>query len=596
MAGIYPNTDIILCMGVPIDSSYEHTLYCTSKTQQYNAISAYAKYTLNAQSYQRTNRGWLRIAYEYTKVIDCNYMMYRNTSYTTSEGGTKWFYAFIKTVEYVNDHCCEIEFEIDVMQTWYFDYHLGWCYVEREHTLTDKFDENYQPEPIDNNVYVVQNKHEVYYKWNDGNDNLRIYIYYQPNMHVDPDNPTTMDIIDVDAIAYDTDGAIHGDVPVINISSNSLTGTTGLVDGMYVSYYNVPLPFTGGDTIHRFRTGQNITRVVNKILEIQGNIIGIAVAPVYDVADYTMHEDQYFNDGNGHNYLPKNKKMYHAPYKKITVASSDGKEKDYLWENFTTSPVQGVKDAVFGFSKGRMPTACAYVYPKSYQQRGIDNGVAFSGFPTYTWSEDSFLKWWEQNKLAMTLNLVSAGLNIATGAMNFKSLVTPEMVAPFDEISGAIGGMNYNQAKVGENAAKQLGVKGVTNLLGIAGAISQQANTPDSVNGAMNADTIIMAQDRLGFVIYEMCILPDVAESIDNFFTKYGYACNKLKVPNIESASASALRPHWNYIKTSVCEIDSPTLNSTDADKIASIFNNGITFWDSLSNVGNYGLSNLPRM
>ena len=36
--------------------------------------------------------------------------------------------AFIKSVEYINNGVSEIEFEIDVMQTWHFNYNLQLSY------------------------------------------------------------------------------------------------------------------------------------------------------------------------------------------------------------------------------------------------------------------------------------------------------------------------------------------------------------------------------------------------------------------------------------------------------------------------------------
>ena len=45
-------------------------------------------------------------------------MMFQNSAY-----GDKWFYAFITSVEYVNDVTSNISFEIDVMQLGYLTVH-----------------------------------------------------------------------------------------------------------------------------------------------------------------------------------------------------------------------------------------------------------------------------------------------------------------------------------------------------------------------------------------------------------------------------------------------------------------------------------------
>ena len=88
---------------------------------------------------------------------DCNYMMFQNTTY-----GDKWFYAFITSVEYHNNNCSIIHFEIDVMQTWHFNYSVDQCFVEREHPVTDQIGEHYEPENVDTGEYVFNDFGKMY--------------------------------------------------------------------------------------------------------------------------------------------------------------------------------------------------------------------------------------------------------------------------------------------------------------------------------------------------------------------------------------------------------------------------------------------------
>ena len=69
--------------------------------------------------------------------------MFQNTSF-----GIKWFYAFITNVEYINNETSEITIEIDVMQTWHFDYTVNQCFVEREMAATDDIGGNLVPETL----------------------------------------------------------------------------------------------------------------------------------------------------------------------------------------------------------------------------------------------------------------------------------------------------------------------------------------------------------------------------------------------------------------------------------------------------------------
>lgn len=72
---------------------------------------------------------------------------------------------------------------------------------------------------------------------------------------------------------------------------------------------------------------------------------------------------------------------------------------------------------------------------------------------------------------------------------------------------------------------------------------------------------------------------------IDDYFTMFGYAIKRVKVPNRNS------RPHWNYVKTIGCTLTG-SIPSDDMKKICNIYNNGITFWKNGSEIGHYELDN----
>ena len=126
---IEPSSTIRLLNGLPLDTTYEHTIYFSSISNQVSYFTSKTKHVLNNQSYQRVNRGKIRVEVRTDECYDCNYVMFQNTGY-----GNKWFYAFIVSVEFVNNETTEITFEIDDMQTWYFDYNIDPCFIEREHS------------------------------------------------------------------------------------------------------------------------------------------------------------------------------------------------------------------------------------------------------------------------------------------------------------------------------------------------------------------------------------------------------------------------------------------------------------------------------
>lgn len=151
---IEPSTNIRLLKNVPLDNTYRNTLYFMPDgvNHQTNLFMEYTKHQLTKQTYQRVNKGVARVGLKAEDIYDCNYMMFQNSNF-----GNKWFYAFITSVEYVNNTVSEIHFEIDVMQTWYFDYTLKECFVEREHSATDVVGDNLTSEPVDLGSIICTN-------------------------------------------------------------------------------------------------------------------------------------------------------------------------------------------------------------------------------------------------------------------------------------------------------------------------------------------------------------------------------------------------------------------------------------------------------
>ena len=173
---IAPNSDIKILSGVPLDNTYEHTISWEQAPSARAAQEAYflskVKFSFTKQYYQRVKRGWLKIQCNPDDLYNCNYLMFKNKSF-----GSKWFYAFILSIEYVNNETAQVNYEVDVMQTWLrgigLDYKMMPCFVERQHTATDKLYENLVPEEIANagGEYFVDE--EQTFEMND----MRIVLY-----------------------------------------------------------------------------------------------------------------------------------------------------------------------------------------------------------------------------------------------------------------------------------------------------------------------------------------------------------------------------------------------------------------------------------
>ena len=176
-----------------------------------------------------------------------------------------------------------------------------------------------------------------------------------------------------------------------------------------------------------------------------------------------------------------------------------------------------------------------------------------SDFPQVAWSIDAFRAWLAQEASTTALQGIASGASIASGAMSGNPM-----------------------AMVG----------GISGLASTANSVILATNRPPQAKGT-NSGTIDVASRTKDFYFRQMQISAEYAKVIDDYFDMYGYATRRVKVPN------RSARPHWNYVKTNGCVL-SGNAPADDVRKICGIYDNGITFWKSASEVGNYSLDNSP--
>ena len=113
-------------------SASEQTSYFAGKCQRIMSDAVYIRPDMNTVSFNA----------DANSLYGYNYMMFLNPD------RSKWWYAFITDIVYVNDGVCKVVFQIDDLQTWMFDYSLTECYVEREHIQNDEVGANILAEPV----------------------------------------------------------------------------------------------------------------------------------------------------------------------------------------------------------------------------------------------------------------------------------------------------------------------------------------------------------------------------------------------------------------------------------------------------------------
>ena len=137
---------------IGLNNNYDDSLYFASNSAKDSYFSGLTKLaTATAMSYNREQRGYIRVELPMATVISASYMRFKNTSFEN-----KWFYAFILNVEYINNNCTQINFEIDVLMTWMGVFTLGQCFIERQHTVGDAIGANIADEGLNLGLYVCE--------------------------------------------------------------------------------------------------------------------------------------------------------------------------------------------------------------------------------------------------------------------------------------------------------------------------------------------------------------------------------------------------------------------------------------------------------
>ena len=503
---IVPNTTIRILKDVPLDNTYKDTIYFNSRSAQQTYFIGKTKHTLTNYTYQRQTKS-IRVGINSENLFDCNYIMFQNTNF-----GTKWFYAFITGVEYVNNGVSDVTFEIDVMQTWFYDCTLKPSFVEREHSVTDNIGDNIVDEKLELGDYVHKNA-----TFTGLLSDYKIVVASTFKKSVDG-----LDLVDVGGrkysnifsglyfSAFDTIDGVVGFLELVN--------QKGKVDGV-VSVFMMPSAFIP---------------MINGTIQSETDVVKI---------NYSRPKNTTTLDG----YTPKNKKLYTYPYNFLLVTNGEGEYAELHYEDFSTD------DCQFELAGDVSCNPQVMLTPKNYRGQSLNYNekLILDKFPQCAYNTDSYKAWLAQN---------SSSLRTSVGA------------GVLSQVAGVATG----------NTVLALG--GVVAVANTLSKIRDKSVLPNQAHGTSGSG-IQNALRIKDFRFSHATIKKEHARIIDEYFSMYGYATHRVKVPNISS------RPHWNYVKT----IDVNIVGSIPVDsmsKIKSIFDKGVTFWKNGDNVGNYNLDN----
>lgn len=521
-----PNSTIYVCTGVLLNKDYKHTIYFDSASAQQSYFAGKVSKTFSAYSYLR--KTWdLNVAATMEQARSWTYLYFRN-------GTGKYYYYFINNVEYVNDGMVKLALELDVMQTYMFDYTLHACFVEREHSASDELYEHVMEEGLDVGEYEDITVTHV------ALGDLCIMVM------------TTMDI---NAPATVAKGRMFNGVYCpMNIYA---------VEAANVSALNDKLAFIDGagkseGVIAMWMYPKKLIKLESSEGWAEGNI----AHKVAGITEYEITHHYNFSLG-GDAYLPNNKKLFNYPYNYFYVTNNAGECAVYKPELFRNFKDSGKTTVGFTVTGAISPDCSVRIVPEYYRKPGanFEEGLTLGTFPTCAWNQDVYKLWLAQNQNQHALAAKTANLTVAGG------IGTAIFSAVTGNVMGAVGGAG--------------GV--ISGAMQIANQMAQKADKeiqPPNSKGAYSAN-INLTNGFQTFSMSARSLDSAHARAIDEYFSMFGYACRQVKVPNRK------VRTNWTYTKTVDCHV-SGNLCNEDLTKIQSIYDKGITFWVNGDEIGDY--------
>lgn len=536
MAYIAPDGVVEIFGDISLAPGQEDTLYFASTSAKDSYFSGLTKLaSFSALSYTRRERGYIRVERNISGLYNACYMRYRNSSFEN-----KWFYAFIKSANYINNATTELEFEIDIMMTWMGSFSLAQCFIERQHTVGDAIGANIADEGLETGEYITESRSQ--------SGIFTPYVYCvlssvdSSGGNVDGNEYTGV----YSGLRMETFGSVQG-------VNDYLAGITdkGKIDAVNCI---LMLPTMAQDARNDADESTGGTRPLNYPISIQ--------KPYTTIAGYT----------------PRNKKLFCYPYKCLTVYNSEGDSIDYMYEYFNTLPdQQSTGDCTFNITAVMNAQPVVTLIPQHYkgEQPNYAEQISMNDWAACAFNIDSWKAYWAQNKSAITTSLsgmaIGSAMDLLSGAVSTTAAVA--LGNPTGAMLNAASGFRTT----------------VNNLLSInsaLGKLNDKKRMPNISHGNQVTDYMTAARVK-DFYFIRKSITKNYAMMIDNYFDMYGYAIKQRGVPNMNA------RPNWTYVKTIGCVVHG-NMPSDDARAIEEMFDSGVRFWKNHANIGNYNLSNSP--
>ena len=529
---VTPQGQIHLCK-TNLKNDYKNEITFSSKQEQESYFTSTIAHSFGNYTYIKRDNV-VQIGENIDKLIDCNYLFYRNDGFTS-----KIYYCFITNMEYVNENCTKVTFETDVWQTWQFDIKYNTCFTEREHVGNDTIGLHTVPENLESGEYVDQivpttEQTSLNYMLHNGNKELYVVLAVsETGLNVTVPSGVRTYNGNYSGLYYLTFPSFdHADMYIKYIQGKITQ------DVIYLAFL-VPYEIaTDGSNFKWLQYQDGGTSFNYAFIDYTNSFANMGLI--------SIAKPNYL-DGS---YIPRNNKLLTYPYHFFTISNNSGSNTNYKYEYFKQN------NCTFELM-GAIGVGCSIqLVPYDYKEGNSDFNYTYNNYiealdagklPTCGWTNDAYTNWLTQNAVNIPIDLASDFIKVAGGAVT-------------GNVSGVASGLS-----------------GITNS---AMEIYQHSLIPTTAKGGVNQGDLNLASAR-AFSIYKKSIKEEYARIIDNYFDMFGYKVNRVKIPNITG------RRNWNYVKTIDCNFTG-NIPQSDLNTIKTMFDSGVTLWHNPNTMFDY--------
>lgn len=526
MLTFIPDGIVRIFRNVGLTPDYNDTYSMVSKEWQENFFSNKLveetdKFTLARSTIG--GGGVIKFPYNGYQLYECDYMAFRNS------GIRKWFYAFITDITYINPNVAEISYQLDILQTWYFDFVFPPMFIEREHVNVDYPGSNLMDEGLETGEFIVQSRAQAGIS---GNNVYNVWC-------------------------------------TINESGTAAVGTVygGIFSGLN------KLTFSNAEALKTF--------IVNTVADGKGDgIIAITMTPAeFDSKGSISPKIVYYEDtipfpvnlpaASIDGYHPHNQKLYCYPYHFLKVSNNQGGAGVFRYEYFNYKSQGDQTKFKFAIAMDDTPCPTASCSPMAYQGYSVkseyvgdmDQQITLNSYPLCAWASNTYAAWLAQNSNTLAWQQDSIEINTVQAIAN--STIGGLTSVQGKQYGSAIGNFALDTANTLVDAYQQ--------QKSLMATKQDRSILPPQASG-VNSGYLQTALGKQDFYFYEMSITAEFARSIDAFFDMYGYAINQVKTPNFVGRRA------WNYVKTQGAKVSGEAPSPACA-AMEAILNHGVRFW-----------------